>query len=136
MKIVQIILSLIMVSIINVVNADSLPIKPGMWEYTMTMTNSLTGTRTTKSKECIKEKEFDPGSMMGDENCKVTNSTLTGDTLNFSMACSMQGGQATMSGVYQTDGNTGSGSMNMEMSMGGQTMTMETTMTANRLSDC
>ncbi len=121
----------------NHATADVLPINPGLWESTVTSTNSMTGTQTKTSTECLVEDSFDPASMMDDgDQCQLTASDLDGDTLTFSMECNMEGGESTMTGVYQTDGETGQGTMNMEMSFGGQTMTMESNMTTVRLGDC
>ena len=118
-------------------HADSLPIKPGLWESTMTSTNSMTGTQTKTSTQCMTEDEWNPQSMMEEvQGCTLTESSLSGNTLTFSMSCDIQGAESTVSGVYSTQGDTGEGTMNMEMSFGGQVMTMEATFVANRLGDC
>ena len=117
--------------------ADALPVKPGLWETTVTSTNSFTGTQTQTSQECVTIEEFDPKTLFRDaEGCEVVNSDVSGNVLTFSMSCNMDGGQGTFAGRYQTEGDTGSGEMNMEMSFGGQTMTMESTMESTRLGDC
>jgi len=117
--------------------ADALKLKPGLWETTFEMTNPFTGTQSQTRTECLEENEFDPESMMGpNDNCKVTQSKLKGNTLTFTMACNMDGGSGTMTGEYTTDGKTGSGKMTMTMSFGGQTMEMRSTTTARRLGDC
>ena len=117
--------------------ADSLPINAGLWESTVTTTSSFAGTQTNTNQECLVSDEFDPAQMLGsEENCEITESTLSGDTLTFSMVCDMQGGQGAMTGLYQSDGDIGSGTMKMEMTFGQQTMTMDSEMTAKRLGDC
>lgn len=116
---------------------DILPMTPGLWETTVTSTNSFTGTQTNTQQECIVEDHFDPRKMAeGSDECEIADSNVDGNTLTFTMACTMQGGSATMTGTYTVDGDQGSGSMNMEGSFGGQTMTMESTMVANRIGDC
>jgi len=83
------------------------------------------------------EDEFDPKSMAeGAEGCNLAESNLDGNTLTFSMVCNMQGADATMTGIYSVDGDEGEGSMNIEMSFSGQTMTMENVFTAKRIGDC
>ena len=117
--------------------AESLKIKPGMWESTVTTTNSFTGTSTQTETECVVDEAFDPRTMFKDaEGCEVVDDTLEGNTLTFNLACSIEGTQATIEGVYTTDGDVGSGTMNMEMSFGGQSMTMESSFEAKRLGDC
>ncbi len=118
--------------------ADSLPMNPGLWSTTYTSTNPITGAPTTKtSTECLKRESFDPESMVADaESCQVQDSTLSGDSLNFRMVCSMHGAQMSVNGVFTTDGSTGSGNMDMKMNFGGRSMTMESNWKAKRLRDC
>ena len=119
------------------VHADSLKLKPGLWETTVTSTNSFTGTTTQTETECVAEQEFDPRTMFKDaQGCKLLDDSLQGNTLTYSLVCNVQGTQATIEGVYTTDGDLGSGSMNMEMSFSGQTMTMENNFDARRIGDC
>ena len=111
--------------------------KPGMWETTMVSTNSMTGTTTQTTSNCMADEEFDPKTMAeGAEGCEITDNNLDGNTLTFTMACNMQGAEVTMKGLYAVEGDEGEGSMNMEMSFGGQTMTMENTFTAKRIGEC
>ncbi len=121
------------------VAAASLDINPGLWETTMTRTNPMTGAPTTEtSTECVREESFDPRQLMEDtENCQLTDESLAGDTLTFTMQCSIQGGaQATMEGTFQTDGQTGTGNMTMNMNMAGMSMSMTGNWTAKRVGDC
>ena len=119
------------------VHADTLKLKPGLWETTVTSINSFTGTTTQTETECVVEQEFDPRTMFKDaQGCELLDDNLQGNTLTYSLVCNVQGTQATIEGVYTTEGDVGSGSMNMEMSFGNQTMTMENSFDARRLGDC
>ena len=122
----------------NLAIADTLPIDPGLWEFTSTSTNSFTGQQETETDtECVVEDEYDPATMMEDEDdCEMLESNLNGDTLTFSMSCGLQMGNMTMNGVYQSDGDTVQGTMVMEMSFGGQTMTSEGSFAGKRIGDC
>ena len=123
--------------LVSNVYADGLKIKPGMWESTMTTTNSMTGTTTDTSTTCMVEEEFDPMSMLeGTADCELTENTLSGNTLSYSMSCNIQGAVSQIQGVYKVDGDEGEGTMNMEMDFGGQKMTMENVFTAKRIGDC
>ena len=118
-------------------HADALRLKPGLWETTVTSTNSFTGTTTQTDTECVVEQEFDPRTMFKDaQGCEVVNSSLEGNTLTYSLVCNVEGTQATINGLYTADGDVGGGSMNMEMSFSGQTMTMESSFDARRIGDC
>ena len=70
------------------------------------------------------------------QGCELLDDNLQGNTLTYSLVCNVQGTQATIEGVYTTEGDVGSGSMNMEMSFGNQTMSMENIFDARRLGDC
>ena len=118
-------------------HSEGLKIRPGMWETTMVSTNSMTGTTTQTTSNCMADEEFDPKTMAeGTEGCEITDNNVDGNTLTFTMACNMQGADVTMEGQYAVEGDEGEGRLNMEMSFGGQSMTMENTFTAKRIGEC
>lgn len=83
------------------------------------------------------EDEYDPAEEMGsDMDCEVSESDLDGDTLTFSMSCNEQGMQMTMNAVFQSDGDSAEGTMDVEMTFGGQTMTSDGSFSGNRIGDC
>ncbi len=118
--------------------AAELELNPGLWETTMTRTNPMTGEPTTETNtECVKETSFNPSDMMQDaQGCELVKDELNGDTLTYRMECDMQGTRATVDGMFQTDGQTGKGNMDMKMSMGEMDMTMKMDWTAKRVGDC
>ena len=120
------------------VNADALPMEPGMWESTYNMQNPMTGQmQTNTSKECFRESEFDPQRLLPDASgCAVTQSDLAGDTLTFVLECNMEGAEVSMTGVYTSTGDTGEGTTEMTMSFGGQSFTSNGSFTARRLGNC
>ena len=118
-------------------SADSLPFSPGMWETTVTSTNSLTGTTTHSSTSCTTEGEFDLRSIaQGAQGCELVDSNIDENTLTYSMACNVQGAESTVQGTYTVDGDGGEGTMNMTMTFDGQTMTVENVFTSKRIGDC
>lgn len=119
-------------------SAAELAINPGMWKTTMTRTNPLTGEPTTETTtECVKQTSFNPSSMLQNaKGCELVKDELSGDTLSFTMECNMQGQKATIDGMFQTDGQTGKGNMNMQMNMGETSMKMNMNWTAERVGDC
>lgn len=133
------ILALAMVCIMPApAGAAELALNPGLWETTMTRTNPMSGDPVTEvSKECVKQKKFDPSSMLeGTEGCRLVDENLTGDRLTFSMECSLQGSRALIDGSFQTDGQTGQGDMDMKVQAGGMNMNMKMNWTAKRIGDC
>lgn len=123
----------------NVAWAEGLPITPGMWETKATSENSMTGTRTHTSKECIKETEFDPRTQMDDfgkENCQV-NSKVDGNTMTYDMVCAQsEGVKMTFNGRMTVNGDTMNGYMQMQGDMGGHSMTISAKSTGKRIGDC
>ena len=119
-------------------SASELAINPGLWKTTMTRTNPMTGNPTTEtSTQCVKEKSFNPSDMMKNaQGCELVKDELDGDTLNFRMECNVQGQTATVDGMFQTDGKTGKGNMNMQLKMGEMNMNMKMNWTAERIGDC
>lgn len=119
-------------------HAEGLPMNPGMWETTMTRTDPFGGEPITETKsECVTETSFDPATMMEtDQGCAITQNEVDGDTLSFAMECDTQGAKSSMSGKYQTDGETGTGDMKVEVNAAGMNMSMEMTWTAERTGDC
>ena len=137
MRLGALVLGILLASISVGAGADGLKITPGKWESTVTATNSMTGTTTNTSTSCMTEEEFDPQSLMeGAQGCQLVDSNLDNNTLAFSMACDIQGTQSTMQGLYSVDGDTGQGTINVEMDVSGQTVTMHGTFEARRIGDC
>lgn len=118
--------------------AAELTINPGLWETTMTRTDPMTGQPVTETRsECVTDTKFNPGRMMqGTEGCELTEDELKGDTLTFSMRCSMQGSEAVIDGLYQADDHSGKGNMDMTINAGGMNMKMNMNWTAKRIGDC
>ena len=123
---------------VSQVNADALPMEPGMWESTYNMQNPMTGQmQSNTSTECIQESEFDPQRMLPEsEGCQVAESDLSGNTLTFVLQCNMQGAEMSMKGVYTSNGDSGEGTTEMTMSFGGQSFTSNGSFTAKRVGSC
>lgn len=125
-------------SLPSAVNASELAINPGLWETTMTRTNPMSNEPITETTtKCVKETGFDPADMVQNaQGCAIVDENLDGDTLTFRMECNMQGTQGAIDGMFQTDGQTGKGNMDMTMSMGEIKMNMNMNWTSKRLGDC
>ncbi|NJN46931.1 MAG: DUF3617 family protein [Candidatus Competibacteraceae bacterium] len=120
--------------------AESLSIKPGLWETTETSINPMTGApETTTQQECITPDKatFNPSEMIeGNSDCQVTDQALNGNTLTFTLTCPVENGQAKASGTMTSNGDHGEGNMVMEMTINGQTMTFKMDWEAKRIGDC
>ena len=117
--------------------ADSLPIESGLWSMTSTTTNPFTGTQTDTSQECVKEDEFNPKTFLKDmEGCELTNNKVSGNQLDFTMQCNIQGMVGTVNGAFISDGDQASGQTVISVNMGGQSMQIQTEFSGNRIGDC
>ncbi|MCW8878157.1 MAG: DUF3617 domain-containing protein [Kangiellaceae bacterium] len=121
--------------------ANELKIKPGLWKSTTFTTNPVTQQeQKIEDEECITPDKatFSAETMMKDApgECKTLNSNLSGDTLSFSIECSMQGGKTTVNGVFTVAGDKGNGKMDMQMEVAGQKMSMSSRMTSERVGEC
>jgi hypothetical protein len=111
--------------------AEGLPIRDGLWETTMK--SPMTGERT--SRECLKDTMLDPQSMLeGQSECQMTEHTLQGNTLTFTMTCAA--GSGTAHGRMSVDGDRGDGEINMQFNMGDREMSMTMSWDAVRVGDC
>jgi hypothetical protein len=111
--------------------AEGLRVKDGLWETTMK--SPMTGERT--SRECLKDTMLDPQSMLeGQSECQMTEHTLQGNTLTFTMTCA--GGSGTAHGRMSVDGDRGDGEINMQFNMGDREMSMTMSWDAVRVGDC
>ena len=111
--------------------AEGLRVKDGLWETTMK--SPMTGERT--SRECLKDTMLDPQSMLeGQSECEMTEHTLQGNTLTFTMTCA--GGSGTAHGRMSVDGDRGDGEIDMQFNMGDREMSMTMSWDAVRVGDC
>lgn len=122
------------------------PRRDGNWEVTMEMqgANLPPGMPPIKTTQCItKEQAADPQKFLpaqpqrgGTQNdCKVSDYKTEGNKVSWSVSCTTpQQMNATGEMVYS--GDTYVGTLAMNMSRGGQPMSMTTKMSGKRLGDC
>ena len=118
--------------------AESIPVTPGKWETTMTMTMPFAQEPTVQSStQCIRQDSYDPArdlQMQGD--CEVVEQNVSGNTLTWRMNCRMAEGTAVADGQATIDGDRGEGRMATEMMMNGQAMSMTMEWQSKRVGDC
>ena len=121
-------------------SADGVPIDPGQWEMTTTMTISIMPEpQTTTTKECIKEDVLDPETFNMDEDnpCSISDVKVDGNTLHCSINCPTEGGPV-MEGQWQItskgDSLTGKGTMATDFN--GQKMGFDMAWEGKRIGAC
>lgn len=113
--------------------------RAGLWETTTTRTNPMTGEpMTSTERNCVEEeKQFEPEELMQEtRECEMARSDYTGNSFDFEMQCNMQGAKSTITGNFEIGANSGTGNMDINMSMGAMEMTMKMEWESERIGDC
>jgi len=121
-------------------HADGLPIEPGQWEMTSTMTMSMMPQpQTNTAIECIEEDVLDPSTFnMDEENpCDITDVMIESATARWNISCPVENG-AKMEGQWEvtSHGETLSGKGQMTTEIGGQEMGFDMSWEGKRIGDC
>lgn len=117
-------------------------LKPGQWEFTSV--TSVEGDlpipeQTDTHQECLTQEDIDEaniGMLEEEESCDLLEKNGRSDGMSFRMACSGQGGEATIVGDMRYFGDRIEGDMTVETAMPMGKMTMNTTIEGKRLGDC
>lgn len=134
------ILSVLMVCAAAVVISAQTPMRAGQWQITMQMQmpNSPVQMPEMKFSQCITDEQIKeaptaalPSAPGGNENCKVSDYTVSGNTVTWKMACTGEQ-QMTGTGEMTFEGDSYAGTMNMSMPQGEMSMKMA----GKRLGDC
>lgn len=120
--------------------AEGLPVEPGLWEITSTMTMPmLPEPRVNTISECLEKNEISMDDMGGegmDPDCTFQAAQVKGNTMTWSFDCPVEGGNShgEWQAVSSGDSVTGGGSMTMTFQ--GQTMEMTMAWEGRRVGDC
>ena len=119
--------------------ADSIPVKPGMWETTMTMTSPMFPQPLVETTtECVDKSEFSIDDLMpaDQSECSIIESSVDGNTLHWKMQCQTQGGSGEGGGTFVSNGDSGTGDMNMKMTGQGQSFEMQNSWKGKHIGPC
>ncbi len=118
---------------------DSVSIEPGLWEVSTTMTSSMfPQPRVQTQQECIKDSQISPQDLTPSDGgeCSMTETNVSGNTLSWSMTCNTPGGAMNGQGSFESKGNSGSGDMKMNMTVEGQSFSMDMIWKGRRVGSC
>lgn len=123
------------------VQADGIPVKPGLWEMTSSVTMPmLPQPRVTTVTECMEKSEISMEEVGGgegmDPNCTFEMSQLDGNTMKWSVDCPMEEGASHGEWQATSGGDTVTGEGLLTMSLQGQTMEMTMTWDGQWIGDC
>jgi len=123
-----------------VARADGIPVEPGMWEMSSTMTMPmLAQPRVTTTTECMTESEISMDDMGGEEmdpNCQFEMAQVDGNTMKWSFDCPVDGGTSHGEWEATSSGDSVTGNGVITMSFQGQTMEMTMSWQGKRIGDC
>ncbi len=133
-------LALLFVLVSSPIFAEGIPIKPGLWEMTSTMTMPmLPNPRVSTNTQCIAEDELSPEAMNQDEmnsDCAFTTRQVDGNTMSWSMVCDSKGGASRGEWEASSHGDTMTGGGTITVDMQGQSMVMTMKWDGKWVGDC
>lgn len=118
---------------------NTISIEPGMWEMTSKMTSPMSPQpRVQTSKECMTDTEVGPEDLIPDDGgeCTITESNVSGNSMTWAVTCNTPGGAMSGSGNFTSKGDSGHGTMKMNMNIEGQSFNMEMNWEGKRTGSC
>lgn len=122
--------------------ADTPNVTPGEWEFVSV--TRISGDmdipdQTETERQCITQEELDSdsfGLIEEEQGCELLSQDMNADGISYSMACSAEGGQATIEGEMRFMGERIDGDVSIltESPMG--ELTMNTSIEGERVGDC
>ena len=120
------------------VAAEGVKIEPGEWEMTSTTSSAtLDQDHVQTTSRCIKFSELTANDLTPKRGeCSISENSVTGNTLNWKVACKMQVGTMNGVGSFSSKGTAGSGNMDLDMHVQNDKFKVQVTWEARRLGDC
>ncbi|MFG6668008.1 DUF3617 domain-containing protein [Halomonas sp. HNIBRBA4712] len=122
--------------------AETPNVTPGEWEFTSV--TSVSGDmdipdQTETERQCITQEELDSaefGLIQEEQGCELLDQDMNADGITYSMACSADGGQASIDGEMRFMGEQIDGTVTIltESPMGA--LTMDTVIEGERVGEC
>jgi len=108
----------------------------GKWQVTNVSKNTMTPQeKVTTTTECVKEDKNPLEAIMEGGKCKVTKQETKGRTVTWEMECGDQY-TAKGSGSFTADGDSGDGTLEMNMNLKGIKVTVTNTWKGKRIGEC
>ena len=129
--------SVILLATVSFSLAGSKPnVKPGKWQVTtrMEMPGMQMNMPPMTHIQCITEDDYVPQTSQPGEECKITQTRVSGDTVTWTMHCRGEGGEMKGNGKVTYRGDSFEGKISMSMAPSGMSMTIHTN--GRRIGDC
>jgi len=132
-----VLVSIILLASVSLSLAGSkLNVKAGKWEVTtrMEMPGMQMNMPPMTHTQCITENDYVPQTSQHGEECKITQTRVSGDTVTWTMHCRGEGGEMNGSGTVTYRGDSFEGEISMSMAPSGMSMTIYTS--GRRIGEC
>jgi len=131
------VVSVVLLATVSFSLAGSKPnVKAGKWQVTTRM--EMEGVQMNMPPmthiQCITEDDYVPQTSQPGEECKITQTRVSGDTVTWTMHCRGEGGEMKGNGKVTYRGDSFEGKISMSMAPSGMSMTIHTN--GRRIGDC
>ncbi len=129
--------SVILFTFVSISFAGSVPnMQEGMWEITtkIEMPGMPMNMPPMTNTQCLTKKDLVPQSSQPGQECKITQTKVTGNTVTWAMECSDQGGGMKGTGKINYKGSSFKGIIKMTMTQSNMETTMQ--ISGHRIGDC
>ncbi len=107
-------------------------LQEGLWEITSQMEMPGMKMPAMKHNQCITKENAVPESSQPDQECRLIDTSVNGDTVSWNMICKSPEGDSKLAGEITYHGNTFEGAIRIEM----QGMQIIQTMNGRRIGEC
>ncbi len=122
--------------------ADTPNVTPGEWEFVSV--TRISGEmdipdQTETERQCITQQELESaefGLIEEEQGCELLSQDMNADGISYSMACSAEGGQATIDGEMSFMGEQIDGTVTILTQSPMGELTMDTTIEGQRVGEC
>jgi hypothetical protein len=110
--------------------------REGKWEITtkIEIPGMPTNMPPMKNTQCLTKKDFVPENSQPGQECKFSETKVSGNTVTWKMECNGKGGEMKGTGEITYSGDSFKGTMKMKMPQ--QDMEMTSHMEGRRIGDC
>jgi len=140
MTIRQIALLAITLFLTPALKAGGIPVEPGLWEMTTTMTMPMfPQPRVTTVTECMQKSEISMEELNSEDmdvECVFNPAQVEGNTMKWSFDCPVEGGTSHGEWEATSGGDSVSGKGLITMTLQGQSMEMNMSWNGRRVGDC
>ena len=124
--------SVIMLAGTNCLAVSGPNLQEGLWEITSKMQMMGMNMPAVKHNQCITRENAVPDSSQPNQECKIVETSVNGDTVSWKMVCKTPEGESKINGEITYNGDTFKGTLKIDM----QGMEMVQNMSGRRIGDC